>query len=209
MSASSLIRAETAAESVSGPRLDFSPERDVLGDGQGVDKHEVLVDHSDAFADGIGRRGDRYLLAVHRDLARIGPVQAVEDPHEGALAGAVLPEEGVDLAAAYVEVDVIVGDHPGEAFGYACHLEERNALQIEVLLGCRDGHHDRSFLLPSWTRLLGDRDVAEGDLAISFSASVLTVGGKVVLRVEGDLLAAVAEPDHVGRVRRAFRHGCR
>ena len=106
----------------------------------------MLVDHPDAVTDGVGGRGDGYLLAVHRDLALVGPVQAVEDPHEGALAGTVLPEEGVDLTAADIEIDVIVGDHPGKALGYARHLEERNAPQIEVLLGCRDGRHDRLFL---------------------------------------------------------------
>ena len=62
---------------------------------------------------------------VEPDLALVGSVQAVEDPHEGALAGAVLAEEGVHLAGADIEVDVVVGEHPGEALGDAAHLQER------------------------------------------------------------------------------------
>ena len=67
-------------------------------------------------------------LAVHLDLTLVGAVQAVENPHEGALAGTVLPEKGVDLTASDIEVDVVVGDHPGKALGYARHLEEGNLL---------------------------------------------------------------------------------
>ena len=67
-------------------------------------------------------------FAADLDLALVGPVQAVEHAHERALAGPVLAEEGVDLAAADVEIDVIVGDHPGEALGDARHLEERDVL---------------------------------------------------------------------------------
>jgi hypothetical protein len=54
----------------------------------------------------------------------------------------------VDLAASDIEVDVIVGDHPGEALCDARHLEERNAL---LRWGrCRGGHHGRPFL-SSWS----------------------------------------------------------
>src|SRR5260370_37861850 len=37
--------------------------------------------------------------------------QAVEDVHQGRLAGAVLADQGVDLARAHRQVDVVVGDH--------------------------------------------------------------------------------------------------
>src|SRR5712691_3075839 len=37
--------------------------------------------------------------------------QAVEDIHQRRLAGAVLADEGVDLARAHRQVDVVVGDH--------------------------------------------------------------------------------------------------
>ena len=48
-------------------------------------------------------------LAVDEHLALLGRVHPVEDLHERALAGAVLAEQGVDLAGADVEVDGVVG----------------------------------------------------------------------------------------------------
>ena len=49
-------------------------------------------------------------LAVDQDLAGVRVDQAVEDVHQGRLAGAVLADQRVDLAGAHVEVDVVVGD---------------------------------------------------------------------------------------------------
>ena len=100
-------------------------EDDVLGDGQDRDQHEVLVDHVDATGDRVGRPGQSDRLAVKQDLARVGRRQPVQDVHESGLAGAVLAEEGVDLARAHVKVDGIVGDDTRIALRDAAHLERR------------------------------------------------------------------------------------
>ena len=65
----------------------------------------------------IASRGEpeRDRPAVDADLARVRPVEAGEDVHQRALAGAVLAEQGVDLAGAQLEVDVVVGDDAREA----------------------------------------------------------------------------------------------
>ena len=99
-------------------------EQDVLGDGQDGDQHEVLVDHADAAGDGV-RRARRSVtgVAVEQDLALVRAGQPVEDVHQGGLAGAVLAEQGVDLAGPDVEVDVVVGDDARIALGDAAHLE--------------------------------------------------------------------------------------
>ena len=71
----------------------------------------MLVDHADAAGDRIGRAGRCVTgSAVEQDLALVGRGQPVEDVHQGRLAGAVLAEQGVDLAGPDVEVDVVVGD---------------------------------------------------------------------------------------------------
>ena len=70
----------------------------------------MLVDHPIPRRDGVGRAGDGDRHAVEQDLAGIGGEQPVQDVHQGALAGAVLAEEGVDLARPDVEVDPVVGD---------------------------------------------------------------------------------------------------
>src|SRR5208283_2659003 len=107
------------------------------------DQHEVLVDHADSPADGIRRGGYGNPFAVHPELALVGTVKAVEHSHERALAGAVLSEEGVDLATADIEIYVVVGDHPGKALRYPDHLEKRHVLQLRALSRRRrDGHHD-------------------------------------------------------------------
>ena len=59
------------------------------------------------------------LLAVDADLAVVGLLHAVEDLHQRRLAGAVLPDEGVDGARADGEVDVVVGDDAREALADA------------------------------------------------------------------------------------------
>ena len=62
-------------------------------------------------------------LAVEPDLALVGRVEPVEDAHQRRLAGAVLAEQRVDLAAAQVEVDAVVGDDGAEALRDPAQLE--------------------------------------------------------------------------------------
>ena len=89
----------------------------VLGDGQGGHQHEVLVDHRHPCPDGVGRRRDPARFPVQAHLARVGPVQPVQDLHERALAGSVLSQERVDLAGRDLQMDVVVGKHAGKPLG--------------------------------------------------------------------------------------------
>ena len=70
----------------------------VLGDGHHRHEHEVLVHHADAARDGIVGGVDIHLFPADQDLAFIRLIQAVEDVHQGGLAGAVFPQQGMDLA---------------------------------------------------------------------------------------------------------------
>ena len=97
----------------------LAAEDDVLQDGEVVGEHEVLVHHADAAGDGVGRGREGDLLAVDRDGALVRLLHAVEDLHQGRLAGAVLADEGVDGALAHGEVDVVVGHDAGESLGDA------------------------------------------------------------------------------------------
>ena len=89
-------------------------EEDVLGHGLRWDQREVLVDHADAGGDRVPWRAQLDRLATDPDLALVGTVQAGEHVHERALACPVLAQQGMDLADAQVEVDVIVGDDSRE-----------------------------------------------------------------------------------------------
>ena len=103
----------------------FLAEQDVLGDGEDGDQHEVLVDHVDAARDRVRGTRDGDFLAVEQDRPLVRPGQPVEDVHERRLAGAVLAEQGVDLAGADLQIDLVVGDHARIALGDAPHLEGR------------------------------------------------------------------------------------
>jgi hypothetical protein len=105
------------------PAAGLDRQHDVLGDGHHRDEHEVLVHHADPERDGVARRVDRGLPAAHEDLALAGRGQAVEHVHQGRLAGAVLAEQGVDLAPAQVERDVVGGDDAGVALGDVAQLQ--------------------------------------------------------------------------------------
>ncbi len=109
-------------------------EHDVLRDGHDRDQHEVLVHHPDPELDRIFRRRDRDGLPAHQDLPRVGRVEPVEDAHEGRLAGPVLPQQGVDLAALEVEVDLVVREHAREALGDPAQLEDGGVVHLRAIL---------------------------------------------------------------------------
>jgi hypothetical protein len=100
-------------------------EDDGLGDREGIDEHEVLVDHADAEGDRHARRRRLHLLPAHEDPAPVGRVHPVERPHQRRLAGAVLADERVDLAFAKLEAHVVVRDHAGEPLRDVFHHDER------------------------------------------------------------------------------------
>ena len=80
------------------------------------DEREVLVDHPEAVR--RWRRaasGTSTGRAVDADLPVVGPVQPGEDVHQRALAGAVLAEQGVDLAARRSKSTWSLATTPGNA----------------------------------------------------------------------------------------------
>ena len=111
-------------------------------------EHEVLVDHADAAGDRIRRSvdldGRRRRAGSRRSSGRRQPVQ---DVHQGRLAGAVLAEQGVDLAGPDVEVDPVVRDDAGIALGDPAHLERGGGHG----LGHGLGHGGLGRIADQWT----------------------------------------------------------
>ena len=81
-------------------RVGSDAEHDVLGHRHHRDEHEVLVHHADPVVDRLPRRARS---VTGSPLIRISPssgsVEPVEDVHQRRLAGAVLAEQRVHLAA--------------------------------------------------------------------------------------------------------------
>ena len=89
-------------------------EHHVLQHGEGVHEHEVLVDHADTVGDGVLRPPDGDRRTVHPDFAAVGLVVAVDDAHQGRLAGAVLADDAVDRARGNGGRHIVVGVHRAE-----------------------------------------------------------------------------------------------
>ena len=75
-------------------------EHDVLQHRERLHQHEVLVHHADPRRQRVLGAADGRRPAAHEDLAPVGAVVAVEDAHQGRLAGAVLADDAVDRAGA-------------------------------------------------------------------------------------------------------------
>jgi hypothetical protein len=123
-------------------------EHDVLRHRHDRDEHEVLVHHADPEPDRLARRADADRLAAEADLALVGLMEPVEDVHERRLARPVLPEQGVHLALAQVEVDAVVRDQRAEALGDALELEGQGGGGVQGATarcrGCRSACPRRS-----------------------------------------------------------------
>ena len=105
----------------------FVAENDVLGDGEVVGQHEVLVNHSDAGRDGVGGGAKRASGSVDGDGSLVGLVHAVQRLHQRGLAGTVLADDRVNGARTNREVHIMVGDDAGEGLGDSTQLDREVA----------------------------------------------------------------------------------
>ena len=140
----------------------------VLGDGLRRHEREVLMDHPQPGRDRVARRAEGHRLAVHEDLAAVRPIQPGQHVHQGALAGAVLAQEGVDLAGAQVEIDVVVREHARKLFDDAAGLDgQRRRLRPRRggARGVGEGHRSG----PETARPAGDRPRASDPMPSSAS----------------------------------------
>ena len=81
----------------------------ILRHGKGGHQLEVLVDHADPQADGLVRRCNLHWLAVNADLPGSWLQHSEQNVHQGRLARAVFPDDGVDLPFQNAEIDVLIG----------------------------------------------------------------------------------------------------
>ena len=130
-----VLRAPPDERPVSG---DDGRQPQVLGDPERRHEGEVLVDEADADATEVpGRHRERQSGATDLDRrSGVRRVGAGQDLDQGRLAGAVLAEQGVDLARPDLQLDVVERGEPAEPLGESADAEHRCAV--------RSGPGDRS-----------------------------------------------------------------
>ena len=118
-----LARRTPETEGMPGMRL--HGERHVVERGEiGKQRGDLERAGEPEPAAAIGRqRGD--VAAAEANAAGVGRELADELADQRGLAGAVRPDDGVQLALRHVERDGIGGDHAAEAFAQALDLQER------------------------------------------------------------------------------------
>src|SRR5262249_54300000 len=111
----------------------------------------------------------------------VGHGEAVEDVHQGRLAGAVLAEQGVDLAGPDLEIDVVIGDHARVTLGDAAHFQRWHWRRRWDFVGWResgwrDGRHRFARLLSPigrWKEKSGPRLLATRSSLTNWPALLL------------------------------------
>ncbi len=105
--------------------MEFLPaEEHVLDDVEVVAQGEVLVDDLDAEGGGVAGAGDVAGPAGDGDLAAVDGVDAGDAFDQRRLAGAVVADEGADLAGVDGEIDLGEDLDGAEALGDAGEFEQ-------------------------------------------------------------------------------------
>ena len=80
------------------------------------------MDHADVVGVRIVGGAESHLLAPDEDLAAVRFIHAEEHTHQRGFAGAVFPQQGVNLALLDLDGDIVVGDNPGKALSDVAHF---------------------------------------------------------------------------------------
>ena len=105
-----------------------SPEQDVLQHRQRRNKAELLFDYRDAGCLRLSGAQQRDRRSFDQDLALIGGDDAGERLDERALAGAVMSDQGVNLASPQRERHVVERDDGPERLGDAAHFQRQRSI---------------------------------------------------------------------------------
>ena len=99
-------------------------ERDVFHHGQARNECRLLMNEADAVLGRTPRVLDRDRLPIQQDFSGVGAILAGEHLDQGRLACTVFADQGVDLAGADHEADVVDGKRSRERLGDASQLKD-------------------------------------------------------------------------------------
>ncbi len=99
-------------------------ENEIFHDRHVLDQREVLIDHADGVGVRVAGARQRDGNAVDADLACVRAIEAHDALHQSALAGAVLPEEGVHRSGLETQRRSVEHGDTAEALRHIDRLEE-------------------------------------------------------------------------------------
>ena len=172
-------------------------DEDVLRDRQVGEERGLLEDDGDAGCVRLRGRVEDDLDAVQQHAAAVGPVHAGEDLDERGLAGAVLADERVRLAAAQLDPAVLERAHRAEALARVVDDEQGRIARRVRLLAAASGKVEDLF--EQLEALVGPLTVEplEERCHLALPARVhLGLLHRAPRRVE---VVALAHADHAGR----------
>ena len=99
-------------------------EDDVIEHREALDQFEVLMHHAYAQRVGVVRVVDLDFFSVFLDRTLLRLVQTKEHAHQGRFTGTVLAQQGMDLALAQLQGDIVVGFDTGKFLGDVQHFDD-------------------------------------------------------------------------------------
>ena len=115
----------------------FASEEDVVRRRQFGNEVELLMNDRDPRPLGVLHASELHRRACDPDEFVVLDVNAGEDLHQRAFAGAVLANQRVNLAGLEVEVDIDQGSDPAERFGDARGFEDDAVASARLLADAR------------------------------------------------------------------------
>ena len=93
--------------------------------GEGRDRHSILIDDADAALQHFGGRQPLDGLAADFDLPGVCAFEAGENLDHGRLAGAILADKAMDLASPHREIGAVQRPHGSVFLDEACQLKRQ------------------------------------------------------------------------------------
>ena len=95
-------------------------------------QHEVLMHHAQSSLDRIERRVKAHRLPAQQNLALVRRIQAVKDIHQRGLACTIFADQRPDFALVDAQINPVIGQYTGEAFGDVAEFEEHESLRYQI-----------------------------------------------------------------------------
>ena len=103
---------------------------DVVDDGHLVEEADILEGTGDAVLVDLRRLVSGDVLAVELNDSRRRLVDACQHVEDGRLAGAVRPDEAVELALLYMQLKIIDGQKTTEADTQICNIKQCHSCDL-------------------------------------------------------------------------------